>query len=291
MVPPATMIARVAEFIYCYLLRPWPLRPITNWTIRQLLPKQILVGKAIVALNPKDPVVSGALRFGVYENAESRWFQSVCQPGMTFLDVGANIGYYTALGSHSVGPEGKVISIEPVPGSFSYLEQTISANNSRNIQAFQVAASDRTTQLPLYISTENRGDNRLYASSEARTEVLVKTQPIDELLSENDINQVDLIKIDVQGYEPMVIAGLNKTISKSQQIILITEFWPKGIREAGGDAKVFLNNLRNLGLTLYELKNDGEVSEISDDHDLISRHQGRKYTNLVGRKEINNSKT
>lgn len=285
------MITHIAEFIYCYLLRPWPLRPLTNWTIRQLLPKQILFEKAVVVLNPKDPVVSGALRFGVYEKTESQWFQSVCQPGMTFLDVGANIGYYTALGSHLVGLKGKVISLEPDPESFSYLEQTISANNSSNVLAFQVAASDKKTLLPLYISTENRGDNRLYASSEDRTEILVKTQPLDELLFEHNIDQVDLIKIDVQGYEPKVIEGLKKTISRSQQIVLITEFWPKGITDAGADAKVFLDNLRNLGLTLYELKSDGEVTEICDDNDLISRFQGRKYTNLIGCKQIKSSKT
>ncbi len=285
------MITHIAEFIYCYLLRPWPLRPLTNWTIRQLLPKQILVEKAVIVLNPKDPVVSGALRFGVYEKAESRWFQSVCHPGMTFLDVGANIGYYTALGSHLVGLKGKVISVEPDPESFSYLEQTISANNSNNVLAFQVAASDKKTHLPLYISTENRGDNRLYASSEDRTEILVKAQPLDELLFEHDIDHVDLIKIDVQGYEPKVIEGLKKTISRSPQIVLITEFWPKGITDAGADAKVFLDNLRNLGLTLYELKSDGEISEIYDDYNLISRYQGRKYTNLIGRKQIKSSKT
>ena len=285
------MITHIAEFIYCYLLRPWPLRPLTNWTIRQLLPKQILFEKVVVVLNPKDPVVSGALRFGVYEKTESQWFQSVCQPGMTFLDVGANIGYYTALGSHLVGLKGKVISLEPDPESFSYLEQTISANNSSNVLAFQVAASDKKTLSPLYISTENRGDNRLYASSEDRTEILVKTQPLDELLFEHNIDQVDLIKIDVQGYEPKVIEGLKKTISRSQQIVLITEFWPKGITDAGADAKVFLDNLRNLGLTLYELKSDGEVTEICDDNDLISRFQGRKYTNLIGCKQIKSSKT
>ena len=82
----------LAEFVYCYLLRPWPLRQITNWTIRKILPKQIQFGEAIVVLNPNDPVVSGALHFGVYEKAETRFFESSCRGGMTFLDVGANIG-------------------------------------------------------------------------------------------------------------------------------------------------------------------------------------------------------
>ena len=280
----------LAEFVYCYLLRPWPIRQITNWTIRQLLPKQLQFGEATVVLNPADPVVSGALHFGVYEKAETKFFYTVCHDGMTFLDVGANIGYYTALAARIVGPNGKVIALEPDPESYQYLEQTVKANAVGNVQTFQVAASDGPATLPLFISKDNRGDNRLYAPAEKRPQIEVEARPIDELLSENNINTVDFIKIDVQGYEPKVIAGLKKTINQSEKLTILSEFWPKGISEAGGDAKKFLDDLRKLGLTLFELKSDGDLIKLTDDLDLISRHQGRKYTNLVGRKENTNSK-
>ena len=274
----------LAEFVYCYLLRPWPLRPLANWAIRQLLPAQVNFGEAVVVLNPDDPVVSGALHFGVYEKAETKFFQTACRKGMTFLDVGANIGYYTALAARAVGPTGKIIALEPDPESFKYLEQTIAANGTENVQAFPVAASDSSATLPLYISADNRGDNRLYAPSESRQQVEVKAVATDALLAENKIDTVDLIKIDVQGYEPKVIAGLRNTIARSPNLTLLTEFWPKGIRDAGGDPQDFLNTLRDLGLTLHELKADGELTELTDDADLIARHQGRRYTNLVGRK-------
>ena len=273
-----------AEFVYCYLLRPWPLRQLTNWTIRQLLPKQIEIHGATVVLNPTDPVVSGALHFGVYEKAETRFFQSACRDGMTFLDVGANLGYYTALATRAVGPNGRVLAVEPDPDSFGYLEQTIAANAVGNVQAFPVAASDAPATLPLYISTDNRGDNRLYASGEDRPQVEVVARPLDALLRENKINTVDLIKIDVQGYEPRVIAGLRETITASPNLTLLTEFWPQGIDEAGEDANEFLQTLRELGLTLHELQPDGSLAELTDDTDLIARHQGRRYTNLIGRK-------
>ena len=273
-----------AEFVYCYLLRPWPLRQLTNWTIRQLLPKQIEIHGATIVLNPTDPVVSGALHFGVYEKAETRFFQSACRDGMTFLDVGANLGYYTALAARAVGPNGRVLAVEPDPDSFGYLEQTIAANAVGNVQAFPVAASDAPATLPLYISTDNRGDNRLYASGEDRPQVEVTARPLDALLRENKIDKVDLIKIDVQGYEPKVIAGLRETITASPNLTLLTEFWPQGIDEAGEDANEFLQTLRELGLTLHELQPDGSLAELTDDTDLIARHQGRRYTNLIGRK-------
>ena len=275
----------LAEFVYCYLLRPWPLRQLTNWTIRKLLPKQLQIGEAIIVLNPNDPVVSGALNFGVYEKAETKFFQTACHSGMTFLDVGANIGYYTALGARAVGPNGKVIALEPDPESFKYLEQTIAANAVGNVQAFPIAASDVPATLPLYISRDNRGDNRLYQPGADWPKIEVEAQPIDALLAENDIETLDFIKIDVQGYEPKVIAGLRDTITRSPKLTLLSEFWPKGIRDAGGDPEDFLNTLRDLGLTLHELKADGELTELKDDADLIARHQGRRYTNLVGRKQ------
>jgi FkbM family methyltransferase len=274
----------LAEFVYCYLLRPWPLRPLANWAIRQLLPAQVNFGEAVVVLNPDDPVVSGALHFGVYEKAETIFFQTACREGMTFLDVGANLGYYTALAARAVGPNGKVIALEPDPESFKYLEQTIAANGTENVQAFPVAASDAPAKLPLYISADNRGDNRLYAPGESRPQVEVMAVRADTLLAENKIDTVDFIKIDVQGYEPKVISGLRETIARSPSLALLTEFWPKGIRDGGGDPTDFLNTLRDLGLTLHELKADGELAELTDDGDLIARHQGRRYTNLVGRK-------
>ena len=183
----------LAEFVYCYLLRPWPLRQLTNWTIRKLLPKQVEIHGATVVLNPTDPVVSGALHFGVYEKAETRFFQSACRDGMTFLDVGANLGYYTALATRAVGPNGRVLAVEPDPDSFGYLEQTIAANAVGNVEAFPVAASDAPATLPLHISTDNRGDNRLYASGEDRPQVEVAARPLDALLRENKIDTVDLI--------------------------------------------------------------------------------------------------
>ena len=107
---------------------------------------------------------------------------------------------------------------------------------------------------------------------------------MDQLLSNNTLDSLDLIKIDVQGYEPKVIAGLREIITASPTLTLLTEFWPQGIAEAGGDANDFLQTLRELGLTLHELRTDGSLAELTDDADLIARHQGRRYTNLVGRK-------
>ena len=61
----------IAEFIYCYLLRPWPLREITNWIIKKLIPEKVKIGNVSLFLNPNDPVVSGAI-FLMYMKRQSQ---------------------------------------------------------------------------------------------------------------------------------------------------------------------------------------------------------------------------
>ena len=274
----------LAEFIYCYLLRPWPLRQLANWTIRQLLPKSVRRGDATIVLNPRDPVVSGALYFGVYEKAETAFIQRTLKPGMTVLDVGANIGYYTALAARRVGPNGRVIAMEPDPESYEFLQQTIAANEVGNVDSFQCAAAEREASMTLYISHDNRGDNRLYEPDPRWPKVTVPARPADDVLKEAGIDTIDFIKIDVQGFEASVIAGLKTTLDQSPNLTLITEFWPQGLRDAGSDPRDYLKQLRAHGLQLHELNAKGGLAELADDDQFIARYPGRRYTNLIGRK-------
>ena len=163
----------IAEFIYCYILRPWPLRQITNWIIKKVLPKKIRVGFLSLFLNPNDPVVSGALFFNVYEKSESKFIKSICFNGMKALDIGANIGYYSTLISQVAGENGLILALEPDPESYKYLDKTINSFKIKNILPFPIAASDIKQKLPLFISKDNRGDNRLYQNDQLREEIEV----------------------------------------------------------------------------------------------------------------------
>ncbi len=276
----------IAEFIYCYLLRPWPLREITNWIIKKLIPKKIKVGSSFLFLNPNDPVVSGAVFFNVYEKSESIFIQSICFKGMKALDIGANIGYYTTLISQIAGENGKILALEPDPESYKFLSKTINSCKFKNILPFPIAASDIKQKLPLFISKDNRGDNRLYQTDQLRKSIEVNCLTIDELLIENNISTLDLIKIDIQGYEPKVFKGMKKIIRNSDKLILLTEFWPKGILKAGENPKDFLIMLRKMEFELFELKSNGSLILLKKEkeNEFINRYQGRRYTNLVGKK-------
>src|SRR5450755_845635 len=165
-----------AEFLYTQVLGRKPFRNLTNAVIRRIIPAQLKVGGAIVVLNPNDPVISGALTFGVYEKPETRFFCAACKPGMTFLDIGANVGYYTALALPRIGG-GRVIALEPDPENFDYLQATIRANQATNVLAIPKAAGAAPGETTMYRSSTNRGDNRLYANdlSDGTCQVQVRT--------------------------------------------------------------------------------------------------------------------
>lgn len=90
--------------------------------------------------------------------------------------------------------------------------------------------------------------------------------------------------MDVQGYEQKVISGFQNTLSRSERVIIMTEFWPKGLLKAGGDAFSYLENLSSLGFKLYILRERprGSLEPLKDRGRLVSRLKGRKYANLVG---------
>jgi FkbM family methyltransferase len=274
----------LAEYVYTVVLKPKPLRKLTNAAIRAILPRTVRYGPVTVVLNPRDPVVSGALVFRVYEKDETCFLQRVCRRGMTVLDIGANVGYYTAMTAHAVGPEGCVIALEPDPENFDYLTKTIAANHLSNVRTAQLAASDHEGQMMLYISDDNRGDNRLYANELATRSISVDVVRIDKLLANWGVDYVNLIKIDVQGAEAWVLRGMRETIRRARKLTLLMEFWPDGLRRAGSDPHELLEDLRTLGLELHELTAGGRTKPLEGGRALIARLPGRRYTNIVARK-------
>jgi len=277
----------VAEFIYTVLLKPPPLRRAANAAIRALLPERVRVGAAAVWLNPDDPVISGALAFGVYERGEIAFFRSRFQPGMTLVDVGANVGLYSALALSMPGFHGRVLALEPHAESRRYLEKTIEANAPAPgaAQIVGLAAADRAGTLALYKNPENKGDNRLYPDPLLKGTESIEADTLDNICRRSGIASAQFVKIDVQGAEAQVVRGAAGLLGASTECILMTEFWPYGLARCGGDGLEYLGMLRDLGFRLYQLSgNRGTLTAIDTPAELVGRTQGRRYANLVGLK-------
>src|SRR3990167_6694466 len=117
---------------------------------------------------------------GQYEPYESKLLIKNIKDGDIVIDVGANIGYYTLLFAKKVGENGKVFAFEPDSASFAILEKNIKDNKFRNVEAFNIALSDKQEDLSLFISSENLGDHRLYDDHKVKREKMtVKADTLD----------------------------------------------------------------------------------------------------------------
>jgi FkbM family methyltransferase len=276
---------KLAEFIYTVMLRPRPLRIAVNALLRAMLPRTRGMNGALIYLNPHDPVVSGALTLGVYENEEIAFFERVIEPDMIFVDVGANVGLYTALGLRRMCYPGKIICVEPDPVSASFLKQTIESNHKGNqspkVSFYQVALSDTPGEVMLHKNPENKGDNRIYSDPLCTDAIQVHSDTLDSLMEREAIEEINLIKIDVQGAEAKVVAGARGILRKSTDCVMMTEFWPYGLTSCGSSPSAYLSMLEDIGLSLYSL--DGTTLRPVLDHQaLIESCPGRVYRNLVG---------
>src|SRR2546422_10463960 len=101
-----------ATFIYAVCLKPKPVRAAAQWIVKRIIPSRLTVDGIELVMNQDDAVVCGALTLGCYESVPRRIFRCLLKPGMTVVDVGANIGLYTAIAAGSVGPAGRVRSEE-----------------------------------------------------------------------------------------------------------------------------------------------------------------------------------
>lgn len=283
-----------AHFIYTEVLKPKPLKALANAILLRIIPETIQVGPATLHLDPDDPVVSGALTLRVYEHSEQALFAKYLHGDMTLVDIGANLGLYTVVSMHHLDADGRIVAFEPHPKTYEFLQKSVAANQANGracprVDTFKLAATPEPSRQELRLNPENRGDNRTYHGTyqgkiEEWDTLPVEGRPVDDVLAELGIDEVNFVKIDIQGYEQKAISGFQKTLARSQNVILLSEFWPKGLEESGGDATEYLQMLTKLGFTLYVLnqKPHGSVTPLEDWNALIASLPERKYTDIVG---------
>jgi len=196
-----------------------------------------------------DRHVSRSLReTGIWEPYETELFRALLGPGAVCVDVGANIGYFSVLAAALVGDEGRVYAFEPDPDNCALLRRNAALNAfEARIEVVQGALSTRAGEAPLYLSRDNLGDHQLYPAEEERASVPVRLYRGDEYLSER-ITRLDLLKVDTQGTEYTVMAGLMPLLGAlpaPPRIIL--ELTPFSLSAAGASGRELIELLATLG--------------------------------------------
>ena len=198
----------------------------------------------------------------VWEPAETALCQRLLRPGMRVVDAGAHAGYYSVLFSHLVGAAGSIIAFEPEPANYRMLLANLLLNDCGNVQARQLALAEGRGGAFLHLCDDNPGDHRLAATA-GRARIAVETIDLDTAL---DGAPVDFVKIDTQGAEPRILAGMTATLSANRgRLGCLIEFAPGLLQLAGVsldhyaaqlaalDARVFAISLRQHDLNLQRL--------------------------------------
>lgn len=223
--------------VYAYTRLSW-------WWLRKSGRSTFSVFGNRLSVHPGDKGVSIELAvYRVHEPRTSRLLAQSLHSGMTVVDIGCNIGYFALLEAQCVGAAGKVIAIEPEPENARLFLRNLQANGYRNVEFHQVAISDHNGTSELRVSSKsNRHSLSPVPWPTIGVNVPVKT--LDALLAANPPNSVDLVRMDLEGHEVAVVAGMKHTIRRYAPKLLI-EIHPDLIGASGTVA--WLNTLKELG--------------------------------------------
>lgn len=189
---------------------------------------------------------------GIWEPYETSLLLSVLRPGDVFVDVGANIGYFSLLAASVVGEAGTVFAFEPDPENFSLLQRNAALNGQQaRIVAVQAALAADAGVGHLYLSEDNLGDHQIYAAGDGRSSLPITLVNGSDYLG-GSLSRIDLLKIDTQGSEYQVVAGLLPLLqalpAKPRMLIELT---PLSLRQAGASGRALVELLGELQLPLW----------------------------------------
>jgi FkbM family methyltransferase len=204
---------------------------------------------------------------GNYEPDLTNYFLSTIRDTDHCLDVGANFGYFTCLMACRA-PNGRTIGIEPDPEVFELLRDNIFANCvQRCASPLQAAVGETEGSLTLYKRITRSGSTsiaqvppeilRAYGEPDSPS-LKVVCRPVDSLLPQFD-GRIDVIKIDVEGAEPLVFRGAKETLERNPNVKIVMEWLPAQIQAAGFDPGEFLGELEALGLAAAVVGPQGPI--------------------------------
>lgn len=220
--------------------------------------------------------------YGIYEPCETKFFQNEIKRGHIVVDIGANIGYYTLLFAKQVGADGRVFAFEPEAQNFSLLGKNVEMNAYTNVSLVNKAVSHNTGKLRLFVSEDNEAAHSVSDSHDAKDFAEVDCVRLDDYFT-NFNREVNFVKMDIEGAEYYAVKGMTSLLQSNPNIVLVTEFWPKGLLHAHAEPRAYLELLLNMGFTIYHLNESNQTIEKGDIQELLQKYtpENEYHCNLI----------
>ena len=183
--------------------------------------------------------------------------RNLLRPGMTFVDVGANVGYYTALAARRVGPSGSVFAFEPSDYAYPRLTRMVEKSGLTCVRPIKCGLADTPGERFLY-GAVREGDSGLMTATMVPCEgqpqkLLVPTETLDRMAERLGIQRIDVMKIDVDGLEPLVIEGAANLIANGRISHILMETAEEWFNQMHTSTNELVDNLKSRGFALRRI--------------------------------------
>jgi len=201
------------------------------------------------------------IALGTYEFWKTRLFSTLVQEGMTFLDIGACEGYYSILCARLMNDKGRVLAFEPDPRNSRWLRSNVEANGYKCIEVLEYALSDSEGRTTFYpgggVGSLVHTPSPLANFQTPSDPFAVRTRPLDSVLSEANIKNIDLMKIDVEGADLLVLKGARHTLETTNVRILMD------VDVHGAERAELFDLLHSCGFSLFRVGRSLEPIKLS----------------------------
>lgn len=212
---------------------------------------------------------------GYWENWVTEVFLANLAPGMTVVDIGANIGYYSLLAAAHIGPAGRLYCFEANPNTADLLFSNLEINGYLDrAQVLSKAVYSKSTQIQFNCFEKHQGGSSIWVDEmEVREglrdnleKITVDTVSLDEFFAPG--TRVDLIKVDAEGAEPYILQGAKRVLEENRNIRILMEFNLAQLQRSlwlENAYKKLVDEIRELGFTIYLIEHDGVLHEATPD--------------------------
>lgn len=175
---------------------------------------------------------------------------------MVVVDIGAHVGYYTKLFAKLAGPTGRVYAFEADPENYQLLVKNTAP--LKNVKIFPIALTDRVGPIDFYESVIKSGCHSLVLGAMPdQRKISVPGSDLDSILAQSAVARVDIIKMDIEGGEPLAIKGMSGVLANNSALILVSELSSRRLKLSGVTPSAYLRSLAQFGFNLSLIKSAG----------------------------------